>query len=143
MLEWEVTLFPQIATALQLKEPYVTLWKTAAEYYEKYDRWMNGPFITLDADKVNEDVGNMWRTMHKLSRTFADVPNPKHSIDHFKHNLDTFKENLPLLTIFCNPGIRDRHWKRMSAIVGFELKPRPDTPLSTMMKYNLGRFLTE
>ena len=104
---------------------------------------MNGPFITLDAEKVEDDVGNMWRTMHKLTRTFANFPNPKHTTEQFKEKLDNFKENLPLLKIFCNPGIRDRHWERMTKIIGFDLKPGLDTPLSTMVEYNLGRFLTE
>lgn len=129
--------------AVRLKEPYDRLWQTATEYHEKYDVWMNGPFIALDAERVEDDVGNMWRTMHTLTRAFANFPNPKRSTEHFKENLDSFKENLPLLRTFCNPGIRDRHWERMSEIVGFELKPGPDTPLSAMVEYNLGKFLTE
>lgn len=143
LLGWELTPFPQIQIAIRLKEPYEKLWTTAAMYYDKHDRWMNGPFITLDAEKVEDDVGNMWRTMHKLSRTFADLPNPKRSTENFKRSLDEFKDHLPLLTTFCNPGIRDRHWEKMSEIVGFELKPGPDTPLSTIVEYKLGKYLDE
>lgn len=102
---------------------------------------MNGPFLDLDAEEVEEDVGTMWRTMHKLSKTFAEMPDPKRSTELFKMKLDKFKENLPLLSTFCNPGIRDRHWEKMSDIVGFELKPSPDTPLSVMLEYGLQQFL--
>lgn len=28
-----------------------------------------------------------------------------------------------ILQVLCNPGLRDRHWKAMSAVVGFSLKP--------------------
>lgn len=102
-----------------------------------------GPFLELDAEEVEEDVGTMWRTMHKLSRTFSDNPNPKRSTELFKMKLDQFKDHLPLLQTFCNPGIRDRHWARMSQIVGFELKPQPDTPLSAMLEYGLHKHLEQ
>lgn len=72
-----------------------------------------GPFLQLDAEAVEEDVGNMWRMMHKLSRTFSDLPNPKRSTENFKIKLNNFKEHLPLVQTFCNPGIRDRHWKKV------------------------------
>ena len=72
-----------------------------------------GPFVDLDAEEVEEEVGNMWRIMHKLSRTFTDNPNPKRSSEITKSKLDKFKQHIPLLQVFCNPGIRDRHWERV------------------------------
>ena len=75
---------------------------------------LSGPFLELDAEEVEEEVGTMWRTMHKLTRTFADQPNPKRMGEVVKSRLDKFKTNLPLLQVFCNPGIRDRHWQRVS-----------------------------
>ena len=104
---------------------------------------MNGPFLDLNAEHVEEDVGNMWRTMHKLSKTFGDQPNPKRSTELFKMKLDKFKENLPILSTFCNPGIRERHWEKMSKIVGFDLKPAPDTPLCKILEYGLQDYLEE
>ena len=143
LLEWELTPFPQIQSATQLKEPFDKLWNTAEEFHEKHEMWMNGPFLNLNAEQVQEDVGNMWRMMHKLSKTFGEMPSPKRSTELFKMKLEKFKENLPLLSTFCNPGIRDRHWSKMSDIVGFELKPSPDTPLSVMLEYGLQQYLTQ
>ena len=76
-----------------------------------------GPFMELNAEEVEEEVGNMWRIMHKLSKTLADKPNPKRSADITKSKLDKFKQHLPLLQTFCNPGIRDRHWQRVRNVV--------------------------
>ena len=75
--------------------------------------WVSGPFLQLDAEKVDEEVGSMWRTMHKLTRTFADLPQPKRSAELYKMKLTEFKEHLPLLHTFCNQGLRDRHWDRV------------------------------
>ena len=67
--------------------------------------------MDLNAEEVEEEQDNMWRTMHKLSKGFGDLPNPKRSAESIKMRLQKFKENLPLIHIFCNPGIRDRHWQ--------------------------------
>ncbi|KAL5473898.1 hypothetical protein EMCRGX_G028462 [Ephydatia muelleri] len=141
LMGWEPTPYPQIQMVTQLKEPYDRLWQTAVEFNEKHEKWMNGPFMELNAEKVEEDQGNMWRTMHKLSKTFADLPKPKKSAELLKHKLNTFKEHLPLLQVLCNPGIRDRHWQRMSEIVGFNLKPEPSTPITKMLEYGLHKQL--
>ena len=37
--------------------------------------------------------------------------------------MDEFKQHLPLLSALCNPGLRERHWVRMTEIAGQELKP--------------------
>ena len=37
--------------------------------------------------------------------------------------MDEFKQHLPLLSALCNPGLRERHWVKMTEIAGQELKP--------------------
>lgn len=73
-----------------------------------------GPFLQLDAEQVEEEVNSMWRTMHKLTRTLADQPKPKRSAELYKMKLHEFKDHLPLLQTFCNQGLRDRHWKKVT-----------------------------
>ncbi|XP_065898705.1 dynein axonemal heavy chain 3-like isoform X2 [Dysidea avara] len=141
LFEWEVTPFPQVQVLTSSKEPFERLWNTALEFHEKHDIWMNGPFLKLDAEKVEEEQDNMWRTMHKLSKGFGDLPNPKRSAESIKMRLQKFKENLPLIQVFCNPGIRDRHWQSMSDIVGFNLKPEESTPLNKMLEFGLTKYL--
>uniref|UniRef100_A0A670IHN2 Dynein axonemal heavy chain 12 n=1 Tax=Podarcis muralis TaxID=64176 RepID=A0A670IHN2_PODMU len=51
------------------------------------------------------------------------------------------QENIPLVTILCNPGIRARHWKQMSEIVGYDLTPDSGTTLRKVLKQNLTPFL--
>ena len=40
-----------------------------------------------------------------------------------KTRVDEFKQHLPLLSALCNPGLRERHWVKMTEIAGQELKP--------------------
>lgn len=40
-----------------------------------------------------------------------------------KARVDEFKEHLPLIASLFNPGLRDRHWEKMSAIAEQDLTP--------------------
>ncbi|VDN16770.1 unnamed protein product [Dibothriocephalus latus] len=41
------------------------------------------------------------------------------------------------MQVVCNPGLKARHWDRMSDVVGFDIKPAPDTTLVTFLEYGL------
>lgn len=113
LLEWEATPFPQLQQMATLMDPHDKLWHTVADHDTKHDHWTNGPFLELDAEAVEEDIGNMWRLMYKLTKTFSDLPGPKRVAENIKSKLDMFKVDLPLMQVLCNKGIRERHWKQV------------------------------
>lgn len=45
LMEWEVTQYPQIQLILASKEPFDRLWKTALNFNNKHDEWINGIFL--------------------------------------------------------------------------------------------------
>ena len=106
--------------------------------------WLYGPFQALNAEKVDDEIQNMWRTLYKLAKTFGtDIIGPKKLADQCRQKIDRFKDHLPIIQCICNPGIKDRHWDSISEVVGFEVKPDPDTNLSKMLGYGLGKFVTK
>ena len=36
---------------------------------------MEGPWGTMDPDKVDGETGNFWRALYKLEKQFTEVPN--------------------------------------------------------------------
>jgi len=53
------------------------------------------------------------------------------------------QENIPLISTLCNPGIRARHWVKMSEIYGDDLTPDAGTTLRKVLKKNLDPYMTE
>lgn len=45
------------------------------------------------------------------------------------------------MQVVCNPGIQQRHWERMSEVVGFTVLPTQDTPLHVLLDLGLGEYL--
>uniref|UniRef100_A0A7N6BTR8 Dynein axonemal heavy chain 7 n=1 Tax=Anabas testudineus TaxID=64144 RepID=A0A7N6BTR8_ANATE len=127
LLEKEQSQFPVLQTLIADKQPYEQLWTTALN------------FQTM-SEKISDEVDIMWRTMHKLTKTLANVPGPCRVAKSFKIKIDQFKQHLSLLTTICNPGIQDRHWEKISSIVGFEVKPDENSSLLNMLDLGLSKL---
>ncbi|XP_030068202.1 dynein axonemal heavy chain 3 [Microcaecilia unicolor] len=141
LLEMEKSQFPILQTTIASKAPFEQLWVTAYNFYKKSEEWMSGPFQDLNAEEINEEIGNMWRTMYKLAKTFVDTPGPKRVAENVKIKIDKFKMHLPVISVICNRGLKDRHWDQISSIVGFEVKPDEDTSLYKMLEFGLSKYL--
>nr|XP_058892896.1 dynein axonemal heavy chain 3 isoform X22 [Kogia breviceps] len=141
LLEKEKSTFPLLQTMMTNKVPYEQLWVTAYEFSIKSEEWMNGPLFSLNAEEIAEKIENMWRTIYKLTKTLADVPAPRRLAENVKIKIDKFKQHIPILSISCNPGMKDRHWQQISEIVGCEIKPTERTCLSNMLEFGFGKFI--
>lgn len=53
------------------------------------------------------------------------------------------QDYIPVVSILCNPGIRGRHWEKMSQIVGYDLTPNFGTSLRKLLQLKLEPFLEE
>jgi hypothetical protein len=60
-----------------------------------------------------------------------------------KNISSSLKENLPVISILCNPGIRDRHWDKMSNIFQKNLKPDTGTTLRKVMQLGLEPYMEQ
>ncbi|XP_076154944.1 dynein axonemal heavy chain 3 [Alosa pseudoharengus] len=140
LLEKEQSQFPQLQAVMSAKQPFDQLWTTALNFQNNSDVWMKGSFQHLNAEQITEELGGMWRLMYKLTKSFSELPAPRRVADSFRIKMDKFKMHLPLLTTICNPGMKDRHWVKISDIVGFDVKPEADTSLLNMVELGLSKF---
>ena len=76
-----------------------------------------GPFQQLNAEAIEQECGDMSRALYKLSKAFSDQPAPRNVADRVRRQIEKFKMNQALLNVICNPGIRDRHWKKVDNVL--------------------------
>ncbi|KAL7754340.1 hypothetical protein RI367_000321 [Sorochytrium milnesiophthora] len=143
LLEWDRTPFDEYQQIVDMLDPYKRLWETASVLQTEYARWMNGPFVELVAEQVDESVGNMWRTLFKLIKTFSEQAVPRKVAEGLKNKLDKFKAHLPLISTLRNPGLKERHWENMAHIVGQSIAPDATTSLSKLIEYNLTPYIPQ
>ena len=75
-----------------------------------------GPFQQLNAEAIEQELGEMSRALYKLSKVFSDQPAPRNVADRVRRQIEKFKSYQALLNVICNPGIRDRHWKKVTSL---------------------------
>ncbi|XP_041823134.1 dynein heavy chain 3, axonemal [Melanotaenia boesemani] len=140
LLDREQSQYPMLQMLIAKKQPYEQLWNTALNFESMSDVWMNGPFLHLDAEKISDELDIMWRTTHKLTKTFSNLFGPCSMAKSFKSKIETFKQHLPILTTICNPGLKDRHWEQISSLVGFQVKPDVNSSLRSVLDLGLSQF---
>ncbi len=58
---WAPTKYGNIAKMTTALEPYLILWTTVSQFYDKFASWMNGPFYKLHPEEVESDTNDAFR----------------------------------------------------------------------------------
>jgi dynein heavy chain, axonemal len=54
-------------------EPFRALWVTASDWLRWHDSWMNDALVEVDAEKVDKNVMESYKTIHKSVKVFQDT----------------------------------------------------------------------
>ncbi|KAJ3333612.1 Dynein heavy chain 7, axonemal [Blyttiomyces sp. JEL0837] len=111
---WTVTVYPQRKQILQALEPYQALYTTAVNFQKSYKKWMDGNLLELDAEQIENEVDTLKREMYRVLGTLVQAAAPQNIAKQVKEKIDEFMLNIPMIHVLCNPGMRDRHWTKMS-----------------------------
>jgi dynein heavy chain len=140
---WEHTVYPARKQIMDALEPYQLLYSNAVTFQKSYKRWMDGNLLELEAEQVEQDVDSIKKEMHRVLILLPPAAAPRKVASQVMERLDEFMLNMPLIRVLCNPGMRDRHWDRLSEIAGMEIKPDASTTLRKMLKLQLEPYLDE
>lgn len=55
-------------------QPYLDLWTTASDWLCWSESWMNDPLSAIDAEQLEKNVIESFKTMHKCVKQFKDIP---------------------------------------------------------------------
>lgn len=55
-------------------QPYCDLWTTVSDWLNWCKSWMDGPLIEIDAEQLEKNVNDSFKTMQKCVRQFKNSP---------------------------------------------------------------------
>ncbi|KAG0598749.1 hypothetical protein M758_12G097900 [Ceratodon purpureus] len=144
MFGMPLTKFPQIQVLTSAIVPFFQLWTIADAFKVNEEHWMTAKLNTLDSEKIENEVMNWFRVVFKLVRSFEDkLPEPLKVATQLKTNIERFKETLPLFQCLCNPGLRPRHFVKISEVVGFEVRNDDATHFRQLLRLNVHEHITK
>ena len=109
-----------------------------------YGKWMRGPVHHLvyeDVVKVGDDLWKQTRTLSKLLAKKSEKGAKLAS--EICEVVGDFKQHYDLLSAICNTGLRDRHWKSMTNVVGFTMVPDDHTNLAKLLSMGVGNHVKD
>ena len=83
-----------------------------SEFTHHLPDWMDGPIIAINAEQVASDCETWYRQTAKIGKAMAGPA--AEVLATLRGRLEGFQEHLPLIKALRNPGLRDRHWDKIS-----------------------------
>ncbi|ORY49032.1 hypothetical protein BCR33DRAFT_714104 [Rhizoclosmatium globosum] len=133
----EITHYEEVAQLIKDFEPFKSLWLSVSDWSKWKNQWLNGSFLDLNAEEVEKNLTNAWRVMFKSVKYFKNIPGCLAVATQVKDEMDEFKPYLPLIQALRNPGMRDRHWDRLSEELNMKIRPDPTFTLNDALKMQL------
>ena len=69
-LDWDPSDYPLLQKINLSVERYSSLWHTALDFHENYEKWYYGPFLGLDTETIQTQVflhSIVFKTIHNLN----------------------------------------------------------------------------
>lgn len=162
LFQWEKTEYPALELISKELEPYQVMYNNVATWQKQQKKWFDGEFLGLEYEKISDEIDDMFRETYKSNKLFekragGDQKQPKGKTakkgapvnilvkltSSTMDDIKEFKNHVPMIATLCNPGIRERHWKQMSDICGFDLTPDAGTSLRKILKMGLEGFMEQ
>ncbi|XP_055269255.1 dynein axonemal heavy chain 12 [Moschus berezovskii] len=169
LFKWELTKYPELDKLKVNIEPYQKFFNLVLKWQRTEKRWMDGGFLDLNGEAMETDIEEFSREIFKTLKFFQTKQKKelqekrkaakRRSLEEEKleeepkenptiamcttvmEQIKVFKDYIPTVSILCNPGMRARHWKQLSEIVGYDLTPDSGTTLKKVLKLNLAPYL--
>ncbi|XP_043503405.1 dynein axonemal heavy chain 12-like [Polistes fuscatus] len=142
--------------------PFYEMIYQACKWQRFRDVCLDGPFEYLDGYEVDAKCNEFFANFIKMSKQYRtkiklqlatnypysfkgliedpdpfQQPAPIKLAYQINEDIKWFKVYVPLVTVFCNPALRQHHWDEMSIIAGFDLTPNAGTTLRKMIFMDL------
>ncbi|XP_032988956.1 dynein axonemal heavy chain 1 isoform X1 [Rhinolophus ferrumequinum] len=132
-----ITNYDKLSRMVKEFQPYLDLWTTASDWLRWSESWMNDPLSAIDAEQLEKNVIESFKTMHKCVKQFKDIPACQDVALDIQTRIEEFKPYIPLIQGLRNPGMRNRHWELLSNEININVKPKANLTFTRCLEMNL------
>ncbi|XP_054282731.1 dynein axonemal heavy chain 7-like [Macrosteles quadrilineatus] len=139
--KWEESFFPMRKQIADRLAPYKRLYDNAVEFLEKHELWTTSRVGSYDPEDIDQETQGFYRNIYKLEKQFSDLPAPGQLASQVRQQVEDFKGHMPIIMTLGNPGMKERHWERISEIVGFPLRADAELTLAKIIDLGLEEYI--
>jgi len=143
LFQTELSNYPAIKELQTAIVPFASLFNEILRWQKTWKRWMDGSMADLNPDQIIQDVDEFWRESYKLAKSQTPGSPGAQLCETTKKEITEFKKHINMMSILCNPGMRERHWIKVSELVGINMQPDSSTTLRKLIDLKLDSFLEQ
>ncbi|XP_058416307.1 dynein axonemal heavy chain 1 isoform X1 [Diceros bicornis minor] len=132
-----ITNYDKLSRMVKEFQPYLDLWTTASDWLRWSESWMNDPLSAINAEQLEKNVIESFKTMHKCVKQFKDIPACQDVALDIRARIEEFKPYIPLIQGLRNPGMRNRHWEVLSNEININVRPKANLTFARCLEMNL------
>ncbi|XP_075991785.1 dynein heavy chain at 36C [Anticarsia gemmatalis] len=138
---YELSQYPKRKAVYDKLVPFKKLFDAGYDFLEKHHNWMSSRVGSHEPEDIEGDVSYFYKVVYKLEKSFQDYPETYRLAVSVRQKMDEFKTHLPIINTLGNPGMKPRHWEKISDIVGFPILVDEDLTLEKVIDFNLGDYI--
>ena len=143
--------FPKLDEAKTNLAPYQELWKLIKDWSANEQSWKRDTSVfKLSPESIEKETKEMFKTANSLGFRLKDMANPLRLCTEVLKEIKAFQVHMPLVRIFCNPGLKDRHWEEISNVItkntdlkGYQFKPDKEIFLKKLIDLEIYKFVAQ
>ncbi|KAH0630033.1 hypothetical protein JD844_012597 [Phrynosoma platyrhinos] len=132
-----VTNYDKLNRMVKDFQPFYDLWTTASDWLRWAESWMNDPLSAIDAEQLEKNVNESFKTMHKCVKQFKEIPACQDVAMEIRGKIEEFRPYIPLIQGLRNPGMRNRHWEMLSEEIKMNVKPKANLTFARCLEMKL------
>ncbi|CCI46649.1 unnamed protein product [Albugo candida] len=114
--------------------PFYTLWTMSSDFAQSRQTWLNGAFMDLDGNAIENAITEWCNNSCKLSKTFdRNAPGSAQVARMLHEQTQEFRAYLPVIQRLASQALQERHWDQIRQIVGFE-ETEEDLTLNALLE---------
>lgn len=129
-------LIEEISSDLSLK---IRLWTDRADWSRLREHILESPINTLDVSMLERELNRFNKT---VTMTNKGLPLNK-VVPKLKASVDEINPVLPIVTDLRNPCLKDRHWEKINALIGFNINEDEGFTLEALISKGVTKFQEE
>ncbi|KAK5644094.1 hypothetical protein RI129_007939 [Pyrocoelia pectoralis] len=135
-----ITPYDTLGKLIKEFEPYRNLWVTASEWLKWHEIWMDNPLINVDGESIETIVSDMYKTMLKSAKLFAEIQAVQSVALEIKKQIEGFRPMIPLIQTLRNPGMRQRHWDALKSETGIVVNWTPTITFNDFLALGIQNY---
>ncbi|KAI1717124.1 microtubule-binding stalk of dynein motor domain-containing protein [Ditylenchus destructor] len=142
-VRFSLTKLPQIESLAKYVDKLWSLFEWTKKYQNYQSEFYNRSRIDARVSECQAFLNNFVDVLTQLSSQLEGQKAARHFIVQVRNDVEKFRMELPVLEIMSSSRLRDRHWEKISEVVGIDLSQYVNATIAQFCELDLKQHISK